>query len=96
MIGGVTSSFVDLITIEELVEEGLKNGKIAQETANQADQGGLVNRRRMERRMLSPIDTEDLTKEGGMTKITLMLWHQWLMHQMPTIILRKINSGPKP
>lgn len=31
MLGGVTSSFVDLVTIGGLVEEGLKSGKIAQE-----------------------------------------------------------------
>lgn len=33
MIGGVTSSIVDLVTIGGLVEEGLKNGKIAQEAS---------------------------------------------------------------
>jgi len=31
MLGGVTSSFADLVTVGGLVEEGLKNGKIAHE-----------------------------------------------------------------
>lgn len=31
MLGGVTSSFADLVTVGGLVEEGLKKGKIAQE-----------------------------------------------------------------
>lgn len=46
MLGGVTSSFADLVTIGELVEEGLKSGKVAQEESHSSAPRRFVHKKK--------------------------------------------------
>lgn len=46
MIRGVTSSFTDLVNIGELMEEGLKNGKISHEAGSYGGPKKFMGRRK--------------------------------------------------